>query len=134
MTTTRRLALAAIAAPAVLVLTAGPGSAHECVNASKQNQAAGVQVVIDDQGEVVWVTRGVQNRIDQGLIDPATGEGFHGLLGFDLDGDRAADLATYIVGPEDEIPTQAQMNGATCKGIINIGTWFEECMSSATTV
>lgn len=134
MTINRRLAVAAIAAPAVLVLAAGPGTAHECVNASKKNQAAGVQLVVNDQDEVVWATRGLQNRIDQGLVDPDTGEGFHGLIGFDLDGDDAADLATYIVGPEAEIPLQAQTNGATCKGIVNIGVWFEECMSTAAPV
>jgi len=123
-----------VVAPALLVLAAGPGSAHECVNASKQNIAAGVQVVLNDQDEIVWLTKGLQNRIDQGLVDPETGEGFHGLVGFDIDGDGAADVATYIVGPNDEIPEQAQENGATCQGIINIGVWFEECLSSATAV
>ena len=67
-------------------------------------------------------------------MDPDTGEGFHGLVGFDIDGDNVADLATYIVGPNGEIPQNAQDNGATCQGIINIGVWFEECMSQAAPV
>jgi hypothetical protein len=134
MTTIRRLAVATIATGAVLMLAAGPGSAHECINASKQNQAAGVQLVLNEQDEIVWVSKGLQGRIDRGLVDLATGEGFSGLIGFDADGDNAADFATFIVGPNDEIPLQAQLNGATCKGIVNIGVWFEECMSSATPV
>lgn len=134
MITKRRLAVAAIATPAALVLAAGPANAHECINASKQNQAAGVQLVLNDQDEIVWLTQGLQNRIDRGLVDPSSGEGFHGLIGFDVDGDGAADFATYIVGPEGKIPDQAQENGATCQGIVNIGVWFEECMSAAAAV
>ena len=103
--------------------------AHECVNASKQNQAAGVQVVIDaNTGEVVWTTNGVANRIAQGLIDPVTGDGFQGLLGFDLDGDSVVDVSTWIVGPNGELPLSAQYNGPSCKGVTNIATWFAECM------
>ena len=134
MTSIRRIASVAIATPALLLLAAGPGSAHECVNASKKNIAAGVQLVINDQDQIVWLTKGLQNRINQGIVDPDTGEGFHGLVGFDLDGDNVADFATYIVGPNGEIPQNAQDNGATCQGIINIGVWFEECMSQAAPV
>ena len=61
--------------------------------------------------EIVWTTKGVANRLAQGLIDPVTGEGFQGLLGFDLDGDGAVDVSTWIVGPNDEIPVNAQFNG-----------------------
>ena len=43
----RRTALVGLGAAVALVVSAGPSLAHECVNASKQNQAAGVQVVID---------------------------------------------------------------------------------------
>jgi hypothetical protein len=114
---------------AAVVLTAGPVMAHECVNASKQNQAAGVQVVIGENDEVVWASNGVLKRIDQGLINPDTGEGFHGLLGFDFDGDAVADVSTWIVGPEDELPEQAQFNGPPCRGVTNIGVYFTECVS-----
>ncbi|HEX6054173.1 MAG TPA: hypothetical protein VFY98_00015 [Intrasporangium sp.] len=129
MRAAQRVLYAAVAAGAGVLLAAGPSLAHECVNASKQNQAAGVQVVIDaDTGEIVWTTKGVANRLAQGLIDPVTGEGFQGLLGFDLDGDGAVDVSTWIVGPNDELPLNAQFNGPACKGVTNIATWFTECM------
>jgi len=134
MSSIRRLTVAAIATAAMLILAAGPGTAHECFNASKKNQAAGVQLVLNDQDQIVWVSKGLQGRIDRGLVNPDTGEGFSGLIGFDVDGDGAADFATFIVGPNDEIPLQAQMNGATCKGIVNIGVWFEQCAPTAAPV
>ncbi|HEX2416741.1 MAG TPA: hypothetical protein VHJ83_01270 [Micromonosporaceae bacterium] len=125
----RRTALVALGSAAVLVLSAGPSLAHECVNASKKDQSAGAQAVIDlTTGQVVWSTPGLANRFAQGLVDPNTGEGFHGLIGFDLDGDGIADVSTFIVGPEDEIPEIAQTNGPACSGITNIGTYFTECL------
>jgi len=130
MRATQRVLYAAVAAGAGLLLAAGPSLAHECVNASKKNQAAGVQVVIDaNTGEIVWTTSGVANRLAQGLVDPVTGEGFHGLLGFDLDGDGATDVSTWMVGPDGEIPLNAQFNGPACKGVTNIETWFTECIA-----
>ena len=129
MRAAQRVLYAAVAAGAGVLLAAGPSLAHECVNASKKNQAAGVQVVIDaETGDIVWTTNGVANRLAQGLIDPVTGEGFQGLLGFDLDGDGAVDVSTWIVGPNDEIPLNAQFNGPACKGVTNIETWFAECI------
>ena len=74
MTTIRRIASVAIATPALLVLAAGPGTAHECINASKKNMAAGVQIVLNDQDQIVWLTKGLQNRINQGIVDADTGE------------------------------------------------------------
>ncbi|MGE9809046.1 hypothetical protein [Janibacter sp. G1551] len=126
----RRVVIGTIASVGVLGLTAGPALAHECVNASKQNQSAGVQLVLGDAGPV-WISQGLQQRIDQGLVDFETGEGFHGLIGFDMDGDAVADLSTWIVGPDGEIPLQAQFNGQPCKGVTNIETYFTECMSMA---
>jgi hypothetical protein len=127
--TVRRLLLGSVAVTTALVAVAGPAWAHECVNPDK-NQAAGVQVVIDVNTEtVVWLSNGLQQRIDQGLVDPNTGEGFSGLLGFDLDSDGTADVSTYIVGPDMEIPEQAQFNGAVCHGIINIEVFFTQCVS-----
>jgi hypothetical protein len=124
-----RLMLGSVAAAAALLATAAPAWAHECVNADK-NQAAGVQVVIDaNTGELVWVSQGLQQRIAQGLVDPDTGEGFSGLLGFDVDGDAVADVSTFIVGPEMEIPEQAQLNGPECHGITNIEVFFTQCVS-----
>jgi hypothetical protein len=127
--TVRRLVLGSVAVTTALLAAAGPAWAHECGNADK-NQAAGVQVVIDvNTGAVVWVSNGLQQRIDQGLVDPNTGEGFSGLLGFDLNSDGTADVSTYIVGPDAEIPEEAQFNGAACHGVINIEVFFAQCVS-----
>jgi hypothetical protein len=42
---------------------------------------------------------------------------------------RVADVSSFIVGPNLAIPEQAQINGAVCHGIINIGTFFTQCVS-----
>jgi hypothetical protein len=123
----RRFGSVAVLTAGAVVLSAGGAFAHECTNASRNanNPEAGVQLVIDaSNDEIVWVSRGLQNRIDRGLVDPASGEGFHGLVGLDLDGDGAADLSTWIVGPNDEVPLNAQLNGAACRGVVNIGDYF----------
>jgi len=101
--------------------------AHECVNANKRPDA-GVQVVFNFDGQIVWVSDGLAKRIERGIVDPETGEGFHGLVGFDIDGDGSADVTTFLVGPDDEIPWQAQARGAACNGIVNIGDYFEQCL------
>lgn len=117
-----------MASGATMVLVAAPALAHQCVNASKQNQAAGVQVVVDGAtGEIVWTTVGLANRLDRGLVGP-DGEGFHGLVGIDFDGDTVADIATFIVGPGSEIPRTAQDSGDPCRGITNIETFFTVCV------
>ena len=128
--TLRRVSLGVVALVAAALIAAGPVWANHCMNASK-NQAAGVQVVIDgNTGAIVWVSNGLQHRIDQGLVNPDTGEGFSGLLGFDFDGDGVTDLSTYIVGPNLALPEQAQLNGAACHGIISIEAFFTQCVSS----
>ena len=126
MKLTSRLGLAGIAAVSSVALAATPALAHECVNASKPVDA-GIQVLLGPTG-IEWTTAGVANRIDQGLIDPDTGEGFHGLIGFDFDGDGTVDVQTYIVGPDDEIPLPAQFNGPSCRGITNVAVYFSECL------
>jgi hypothetical protein len=107
--------------------------AHECMNASKSDQAAGAQVLMDaTTGEILWMTPGIAQRLEQGLVGP-DGEGFHGLIAFDFDGDGVADVSTWIgVGPgdSDEIPMIAQLNGPACKGLTNIGVYFAECVGS----
>jgi hypothetical protein len=129
MKTGRRLLVGSVAATTVLLAAAGPAWAHECVNASK-NQAAGVQLVIDvNTGAIVWTSKGLQQRIEHGVVDPDTGEGFSGLLGFDLDGDGAVDVSTYIVGPNMELPEQAQFNGPACHGVTNVEVFFTLCVS-----
>ena len=63
----RRTALITLGGAAALVLSAGPSLAHECVNASKTDQSAGVQAIIDlTTGQVVWSTPGLANRFAQG--------------------------------------------------------------------
>jgi hypothetical protein len=127
MRTPRRFALTALAATATIVLTAGPCLAHECMNASR-NGTAGAQLIFAVDGSPLYISTGLQNRIDRGLVDFDTGEGFSGLVGFDIDGDGVGDIATYIVGKNGEIPTKAQFNGDPCKGATNIALWFEQCM------
>ena len=124
---TRRLAVGGIAAAATIVLTAGPGLAHECINASR-NGIAGAQLVLGSDDSIIWMTKGLEQRVAQGLVNLETGEGFSGLVAFDIDGDGVGDLATWIVGPNGEIPLKAQFNGDPCKGVTNIGLWFEQCM------
>jgi hypothetical protein len=55
---------------------------------------------------------------------PSSRSGFHGLVGFDIDGDGQADVSTYIVGPNDALPEVAQINGAACHGIVPIEDLF----------
>ncbi len=114
-----KIAVFAGSVVAVVALAAGTASAHECTNANKP-PGAGAQVVIDGNTDMpVSMTKGLENRFDRGLIGP-DGEGYHGLIGIDVDDDGQADFMTYIVGPNDEIPTQAQQNGSPDHGIINL--------------
>ena len=99
------------------------------VRQREQQPEAGAQAIINFvTGEVEVVTEGLQRRIDQGLVDPATGEGFHGLFGFDFNGDGIVDATSYIVGPDDHIPGLAQFNGPACHGVTNIGVFFSQCV------
>ncbi len=104
--------------------------ATDCVNASKVDQSAGVQVVIDGTtGEIEWMTPGLAERIDRGVLNPdAEDSGFHGLIGFDFDGDGVVDVSTWIgVGPDGtEIPEVAQFNGPADKGLTNICLFLPE--------
>lgn len=122
-----RAMVASLGAAAVVVLTAAPGLAHQCVNASR-NGAAGAQLVFGQEGDVIWISKGLQSRVDKGLVDFESGVGFHGLIGFDIDGDGVGDLATWIVGKDGEVPLKAQYNGPVCKGVTNIDLYFAECM------
>jgi hypothetical protein len=103
--------------------------AHECTNASKSSPAAGAQVVIGVNGEILFATSGVLARIEQGLIDPVTGDGYRGIIAFDIDGDGVADASTWFgVGPDGEIPLVAQFKGPACKGLTNIGIYLTQCV------
>jgi hypothetical protein len=129
----RRPITASILAVVASLAIATSALAHECMNASKSDQAAGAQVLIDAMtGEILWMTPGLAQRFEQGLIGPDA-EGFHGLLAFDFDGDGEADVSTWVgVGPGDsnEIPLVAQLNGPACRGLTNIGVYFAECVGS----
>lgn len=104
--------------------------AFDCVNASKSDQAAGAQLLLDlTTGEIVWMTPGLAERFEQGLIGPE-GEGFHGLIALDGNGDGVVDVSTWIgVGPNGtEIAEPALLNGPACRGLTSIGLYFSECV------
>jgi hypothetical protein len=104
--------------------------AMDCTNASKSDPTAGAQIVIDaTTGNVVWIAQGLAERLVRGVVDPSSGEGFHGIIALDLDGDGIADVSTWVgVGPDgEEIPVTAQINGPACRGLTSIGIYFSEC-------
>jgi hypothetical protein len=107
-----------------VVAMSGTAFADHCTNIQRDSHdpSKGVQVVINaTDGSIESANAGVQNRIAQGLIDPATGEGFHGLVGLDFDGDNTVDAMTYVVGPEgDALPETAIRNGSPDHGIVGI--------------
>jgi hypothetical protein len=114
------------------LLIASSVLAHECTNASKSDPAAGAQALIDaNTGEILWTTEGLANRLAQGVVDPVTSEGFHGLVAFDTTGDGIADFSTWIdVGPDGEVPLVAQLSGPACRGLTNLFLYFTVCVSS----
>ena len=126
-----RRILATLAAVVASLVVASSALAHECTNVSKSDAAAGAQILFGPGGEIVWMTPGAARRIEQSLVDPATGDGFHGLIAVDFDGDGDADASTYVgVGPDGEIPLTAQFKGPACRGITNLGIYFEQCQGS----
>src|SRR5262245_26673157 len=125
----RRFTPGSVTLMVAAVQAAGPALAGHCTNADK-NAAAGVQAVIDAfSGEIVWISDGLQARIDNGVVDLATGAGFHGLLGFDINGDGVSDATTFIVTPNFALPEQAQLSGAPCHGIVSIEVFFTQCLN-----
>jgi hypothetical protein len=126
----KRAMAGAAAAAASAVLLASPALADQCTNASKPSEA-GARGVFGEDDAVLFITQGLENRIEQGLVDPDTGEGFHGLIAFDFTGDGVADASTWIgVGPDGEIPLEAQFRGPACRGLTNIGIYFEQCLGA----
>jgi len=125
----RRPITAAFLAVVASLAIASSALAHECTNASKSDQAAGAQALIGPTGDIVWTTEGLANRLAQGVVDPETSEGFHGLIAFDVDGDGIADFSTWIdVGPDGEVPLVAQLSGPACRGLTNLFLYFSECL------
>jgi hypothetical protein len=127
----RHVAAGILGVVASLVL-ASSALATDCTNASKSDPAAGAQILFGSSGQILWTTQGLANRIEQGLVDPNTGQGFHGLIAFDMDGDGIADASTWFgVGPDGtEIPEGAQLNGPACRGLTSIGIYFTECLGA----
>ena len=124
----RRLSAIAAGVLASLMI-AGSALGFECTNASKSDPAAGAQVLFGPTGEIVWTTPGLAKRVAQGIVDPDTGDGFHGQIAFDFDGDGLADASTYVgVGPDGEIPLEAQFRGPACRGLTNLGILFTQCV------
>ena len=98
-------------------LLSGTALAFECTNASKSDQAAGAQLVLGPDFQTpIYISQGLQKRLEQGVVDAETfEEDFHGLIAFDIDGDGVADLSTWIgVGPDGEVPLAAQFAGPAC--------------------
>jgi hypothetical protein len=117
--TIRRLAAGAALSTIAFFGAAGPAFAHECTNLSKDahNPGAGVQFVFGEGDDPVYAKTGALKRIEMGVL---TEDNFHGLIGLDFDGDGQADATTYIVGPNGEIPLNAQLNGSPDHGIANL--------------
>lgn len=124
----RRVAISGGISAIGVVLFAVPAAADQCTNVSKteHNALAGAQVVFDaETGEIVSITEGLENRIARGLVDPVTGEGFHGIIGAVHGEDFAEQFgtsatSTFIVTPEGHIPHQAQDNGSPDHGVVNV--------------
>ncbi|HVF32756.1 MAG TPA: hypothetical protein VM933_06955 [Acidimicrobiales bacterium] len=118
----KRILVGAASVVGGVALLAAPAAAHQCTNASKNAHApeAGAQLVFGNGDAPISAKTGVLKRIEKGIIDFESGEGFHGQIGVDVDGDGAADFTTFIVGPEGEIPLAAQQNGPDDRGIVNL--------------
>ena len=123
---------AAILGVVASLAIASSALATDCTNASRGDPAAGAQALIDwNTGDVLWMTEGLASRLAHGLIDPATTEGFHGLIAFDATGDGIADFSTWIgVGPDGEVPLTAQLNGPACRGLTNLFIYFTQCVGN----
>jgi hypothetical protein len=128
----RRPITAAFLGVVASLAIASSALAHECINASKSDQGAGAQALIDaNTGEILWITEGLANRLAQGVVDPVTGEGLHGLIAFDGNSDGIADFSTWVeVGPDGEVPLVAQLSGPACRGLTNLFLYFTVCVGS----
>jgi hypothetical protein len=126
----RRPISAALLGIVASLAIASSALAHECTNASKSDPAAGAQALINGTtGELVWTTEGLAARLAKGVVTP-DGEGFHGLIAFDADGDGDADFSTWVdVGPDGEVPLVAQLNGPACRGLTNLFFYLTVCVS-----
>ena len=108
-----------LAAASSIVLAAGPFLATDCVTrASSRRQGS----------RSSWDPAGSSGRLWAWPRRPPKASGFHGLVGFDFDGNGTVDFQTFVVGPDDELPELAQFNGPSCHGITNVTDYFAECV------
>jgi len=125
---TRRMVAVVVGVVASLLI-ASSALAFECTNASKPATAGAQIVFAADFETILYISPGLQERLDRGIVDVGTGEGFHGILAFDMDGDNVADASIYFgVGPDGEIPLEAQFRGPACRGLTNIGILLTQCL------
>ena len=125
----RKGIIATASAIAALLVFSSAALGFEFTNASKSDPSAGAQILFGPAGEILSISNGLANRIERGVVDAETGEGFHGLVAIDVDGDGAADFSTWInVGPNGEIPLHAQLNGPACRGLTNLFVYMAECL------
>jgi hypothetical protein len=126
----RRPVIATFLALLASLALAGTALATDCTNASKKDPASGAQLVLGPNNEVIYISPGLAKRVENGLVDFDSGEGFHGQLALDVDGDGVADFSTWFgVGPDGtEIPIEAQLRGPACRGLTSIGIYFTQCV------
>jgi hypothetical protein len=128
----RRTLLIATVTMVFVGMLSGTALATECINASKSDHSAGAQLIIGPDFQTpIYISKGLQERFENGVVDFETGEGFHGIVAFDTDGDGVADLSAWFgVGPDGEIPLQAQFAGPACRGLTNIGIYLTQCVGA----
>lgn len=123
----RSIAASLLGLVASLIL-ASSALAFDCMNASKPDQTAGDQIIVDaTTGQILWLSQGVQERLEHGVLD---NNEFRGLIGLDFTGDGVVDVSTWFgVGPDGtHIADPALLNGPTCRGVTEIGLYFSECL------
>lgn len=111
-----KLLAGAIVSTAIIGAATTPVFAGHCYVPDKPTEA-GMQLLLGPDFEPSWVSNGVAQRIERGVIDPETGEGFHGIIGFDFDGDGEADVSTWQITPEGSVPDSALENGSPDHGM-----------------
>jgi hypothetical protein len=114
-----KLVWGGLASAAAFVLMTGPAFAHECTNASKDqnNPSAGAQIIFGCGDTII----GGKPHALQLL---ANGDFPSGWIAFDVDCDGKADAGTYIVGPNGEVPVTAQLNGSPDHGVMGACEYF----------
>jgi hypothetical protein len=116
----KKAAFGAAAVAGTIVLAAGPALAHECTNVARNDidPSKGAQIIFGCGEDEILAAK------PHALALLQSGKFPSGWIAFDVDCDGVADAGTYIVGPEGEIPTQAQQNGSPDHGVVNICDYF----------